>query len=136
MLSETLPLPQLWFDHLGGVASAACALHCLLTAAAPAALAALGIHGGETLEWGFVLVAVAFAALAGGLGFRLHRSLPIAVGFGAGACGLLAGRLGEGLGLGHGAHYIAIVSGLLLVGVHIASLRQCRRCGDLACSTG
>ena len=61
---------------------------------------------------------------------------PIAASFGAGALGLLAGRLGEGLGLGHGAHYLAIASGLFLVGVHIASMRRCQQCRDAACSIG
>ena len=117
-----------WTDRLGSLASASCAAHCLLTAAAPAVfpLLGLGFLSGELSEWGFTLLASAVALLAAWLGRGTPRSKLVGAGFGVGVALLLAGRVGEELGgheLGMG---LSLLGGVVLVATHLSSLRARR----------
>jgi hypothetical protein len=126
----------MWVDRLGSAASAACAVHCLVLSAAPALLSLLGLNilTGQAIEWGFFAMAIGFAAVAGGLGYRTHRSAWVLVGFGAGTLVLTAGRFGEAVGFHQGGVYLAIGGGILLVASHLASLWQTRICHQDCCA--
>ena len=123
-------MTSLWMDRLGGLASATCALHCLLMAFAPALVPLLGLSmlRGEAFEWGFFAFAIGFAVLAGGLGYRVHRTWWVLAGFGAGIAVLVAGRLGEALALFEGGAVLSILGGVVLVGTHAASTLRTRSC--------
>ncbi|TPV92355.1 MAG: MerC domain-containing protein [Myxococcales bacterium FL481] len=91
-------------DRLGAVASGVCAVHCAICALLPAALGALGLGFllGGPAEWAFTVVAVSFAGGALTLGWRRHRSRPVAVLLGLGMAGLIASRgLESGSAHGH-----------------------------------
>ena len=122
-------------DRLGGVASATCALHCLLLTLAPALVTLLGVEflAHEVFEWGFFATAVTFAVVAAALGYGVHRNPWVLASFGAGVVVLVAGRLGEALDLYEGAVVLAVTGGLVLVASHVFSARQTRACQG-ACS--
>lgn len=125
----------MWMDRLGGVASAACAAHCLLLSLAPSLVSMLGIEllANELFEWGFFALAVGFALAAALIGYRVHRTGWILAGFGVGLLVLLAGRLGEALALYEGGGVIAVIGGALLASCHVASLRRSRPCTSECC---
>tara|TARA_B100000029_G_scaffold397403_1_gene395684 strand:- start:205 stop:582 length:378 start_codon:yes stop_codon:yes gene_type:complete len=123
-------------DRTGSVASATCAAHCLILSAAPALLSLLGLEflRHEAFEWGLFGLALSVAALAAGLGYRVHRSPWVLGSFGAGMAVLLAGRLGEALALYEGAGLLAILGGLLLVVCHLRNIGSIRACKASCCS--
>ena len=92
-------------DRLGTFASSICAIHCGLSAFLPSLFAVLGMSFlvGHEAEWGFTLVAVAFALGAMFLGWQRHRSPQIAALFAVGIIGLLGSRFLEEMGE-HGHH--------------------------------
>jgi len=118
-----------WLDRLGGTASAACALHCLSLALAPAIITLFGLnhaaHG--TLEWLFFASAATLAIIAAVVGYRTHHTLWVVGGFAAGLLVLSAGRMGEALSLFEGGVYFAVTGGSILVLSHVASIRETRR---------
>ncbi len=81
-------------DRLGAVASGICAIHCAICALLPATFGALGLGVllGHEAEWGFTLVAIAFAAGALILAWRRHRSRMVAALLLLGIVGLVASR--------------------------------------------
>ena len=97
--------PKLSVDRLGTLASGICAIHCGLSAFLPSLFAVLGMSFlvGHEAEWGFTLVAVAFALGAMFLGWQRHRSPQIAALFAVGIIGLLGSRFLEEMGE-HGHH--------------------------------
>ena len=127
---------SLWTDRLGGLASAACAVHCLIMGFAPALISAAGLEflANEAFEWVFFAAAIAFAAAAALIGFRIHRTPWVLAGFGLGMLVLLAGRMGEALELYEGGGIVVIIGGMLLVGVHVTSTMRIRACQE-ACAT-
>jgi hypothetical protein len=115
-------------DRLGTLASGACAVHCVLSASLPEAIAAVGLGAllGHELEWGFTFAALVLAAAALILGWRKHRSRPAVALLGGGIIALLLARLLEG------AAEIACISlsifgGALLVTGHLSNIRASRR---------
>ncbi len=116
-------------DRLGALASTACAVHCTLAALVPSALAAVGLGAllGHGTEWVFTLVAVGFASVALGLGWRKHRSTPAAGALAAGIVGLLVARFVEESGAHELGTVIAVLSGVVLVVGHALNLRVSRR---------
>jgi hypothetical protein len=122
------------FDRLGSVASATCALHCLTMALAPALVTLLGVEflAGEAVEWSLYGFAVVFALVAGALGYRTHRSLPVLGGFCLGLMVLSAARLGEAFHLFGGTLVLAVLGGGILVATHVLSARRVRSC----CASG
>lgn len=81
-------------DHLGALAGGLCAVHCAVCALLPAAFAAvgLGVLLGHGTEWAFTLVAVLVASSTLVIGWRRHRSLPVAAFLLLGIGGLLTAR--------------------------------------------
>ncbi|HJL17324.1 MAG TPA: MerC domain-containing protein [Sandaracinaceae bacterium LLY-WYZ-13_1] len=117
-------------DRFGAFASTACAVHCLLAAALPSALAAVGLGAllGHEAEWALTGAAVVFAVAALSTGWRHHRSWAIAATFGVGVAGLGASRVLEELHV-HGVGIaIGVAAGVALVVGHVASFRACRAC--------
>jgi hypothetical protein len=93
-----------YVDRFGAFASAACAVHCSVSALLPAAFAALGLGflvGHET-EWVLTLVAVSFGVVAFAVGWRRHRKILVFAMLAIGVSGLLAARVIEGEGHHHG----------------------------------
>lgn len=123
------------FDRLGSVASASCALHCLATALAPAAIALLGVEflANEAVEWGLFLAASIFAVTAAALGYRVHRSSSVLIGFGVGLATLTAARLGEAMHLFEGTLVFAVLGGAILVASHVVSARRTKACTKPCC---
>jgi hypothetical protein len=116
-------------DRFGTLASAACAVHCALGAAIPEGLAAFGLGAflGHEWEWGFTVLALACAGAALVLGWRKHRSVPVASLLALGMASLLLARLledewGEALGLS-----LSLLAGLLLVTGHVSNIRASTR---------
>ena len=109
--------------------STLCITHCLLCGLAPGLFTALGLGAllGHEAEWGFTLVAVAIALVALTLGWRRHRSTPVAALISVGVVGLLLARVLEG---GEQGEYLGVLSGLALVGGHLLSLRAARCCEE------
>ena len=122
-------------DRLGSVASASCALHCLTTALAPALITLLGVEflANEAVEWGLFLAASVFAVTAAFLGFRVHRSPSVLLGFGVGLAALITARLGEALHLFEGTLVFAVLGGLILVASHVLSSRRAQACQKACC---
>lgn len=116
-------------DRMGTVASAACGVHCMLSALVPGAIAALGLDAvfGHEAEWGFTLTAVFLATLALVLGWPKHRSRRIAAALLAGIAGLLLARVIEESG-GHATGtMVGVCAGLALVVGHVSGTRASRR---------
>ena len=92
-------------DRVGAVASGLCAVHCALVALLPVVFSTVGLKFlmGHGAEWGFTLVAIAFASIALVQGWRRHRSHAGAGLLVLGIVGLLASR-GLEMGSGHEGH--------------------------------
>jgi hypothetical protein len=121
-------LPAL--DRLGVASSTLCAIHCLVTPLAVAALPFLGLQmvPGESVEWMFVVTGVALGTLALVPSFRkLHgRILPRAL-FMGGVALWVAARLGPG-----SASTLELPTMLAgsasVVTAHLLNRRLCRTC--------
>ena len=83
---------------------------------------------------GFFAAAVTLAAIAAALGYRVHRNAWVLAGFGLGGLVLVAGRLGEALGLYEGAAGLAVAGGLMLVASHVFSAKRTRACQGACCT--
>lgn len=116
-------------DRLGALASSACAVHCVLGAVLPEALAAFGLGAlfGHEAEWSLTLAAIFFAATALILGFRKHRSRLVVSLLAAGIATLVLARLleesaGETFGIA-----LSLLAGVVLVAGHLLNIRASRR---------
>ena len=92
-------------DRLGSVASTLCALHCAVCAFLPVIFTGLGLGFllGQSVEWLFSLVAVAFGLGALVLGWRTHGSKKVAALLTVGVIGILVSR-GMEMGSDHHGH--------------------------------
>ena len=137
-------------DRAGMLASSVCAVHCVVCALLPAAFGVLGLGvlSGAVAEWGFTLVAIAFAAGALSFGWRRHRSRGIALLMILAVAGLLASRgLEGGEGHHHDEHHhaesgeahggeglagtaVGVLAGLMLLTGHLLNMRAIRRCSE------
>jgi hypothetical protein len=115
-------------DRLGALASGACAVHCVLSAILPEALAAVGLGAllGQELEWCFTFAALVFAATALSVGWRKHRSRPVVALLGGGIVALLLAHLLEGAGE-MVCISLSVLGGALLVTGHLSNIRASRR---------
>lgn len=115
-------------DRLGTLASGACAVHCVLNAILPEAIAAVGLGAllGHELEWGFTFAALVFAATALVLGWRKHRSRPVVALLGGGIVTLVLARFLEGTGEVV-CISLSLLGGALLVAGHLSNIRASRR---------
>jgi len=114
-------------DKFGGLASAACILHCLLVSLAPSFLSTLemGHSFQEVFEWSFFGFAVLFASISAVLGFKAYKKNWLLGVFGLGIIILVSGRLSEALSLFEGGDFLSILGGLTLFVAHLLSLRCC-----------
>ena len=128
---------SVWIDRFGGIASASCAIHCLMVGLLPALLPAMGLGfvGGAAFEWGMISAAVLFAVLAAILGARVHRSPAIGVGFFVGIGLLFLGRFAEELGADSIGLITTILGGITLISTHLINVRKCRSCKAETCAT-
>lgn len=112
-------------DRLGALASTACAVHCLLAALLPGAIAALGLGVvlGHDAESAFTLTAVAIASLALVLGWPKHRSGRIAATLVFGIVGLVVARVLEQSGSHVAGTMLGVGAGLALVAGHVFGVR-------------
>lgn len=115
-----------WTDRLGGVASTVCALHCLVSALAPALLLLLGIGAAanELLEWGLFALAIGLAIPAAILGRLAGVRAWVSIAFALGAVALVSGRLAEASHRFEGGGVLAVIGGALLVFGHLGNLRH------------
>jgi hypothetical protein len=121
-------LPAL--DRLGVASSTLCAVHCLVTPLAMAALPFLGLEAalGESLEWGFVATGLAVGTLTLVPSFRrLHRRLlPLAL-FIAGMSLWVAAR--AGLSSASPLELPLVLAGsAAVVTAHLVNRSLCRTC--------
>lgn len=115
-------------DRLGIAASSACAVHCAATALVPGVLGVLGLGAllGHEAEWGFTLSAVVLAGAALWHGWRVHRSVQIALLFAAGIAGLMLSRVVEEAGIDGVGTGLGVLAGLALVAAHVSNIRATR----------
>lgn len=139
---------------MGTWASAACAVHCVLTGLAFGVLSAIGagFMASREVEIGFGVLAVSFGIWAAVAGFRNHRSWlpPILLTLGLAALavrfGLHFGLFGNHICL-HDHHHsglvvhqepnwellASIVAGTFLIGFHVMNSKLSKRCHCSAC---
>jgi hypothetical protein len=126
--AATEPNPDHRVDRIGALASAVCAVHCVVSAFLPQAFAALGLGVllGHEAEWGFTLVAFVFAATALYLGFTRHRSSRVALTLGLGIVALLLAKLLEESVAEPVGMTLSVLAGATLVFGHFSNIRARR----------
>jgi hypothetical protein len=139
---------SLVWDRIGAVASAICAVHCLLTGVALGLLsyAGLGFMGSVTADLIFLGVAVSVAVIAIVHGIRKHHSYRPAMVFVLGLISVVLGHFvlhhehaanETQLHLADIASTVFSVSGgLCFVIFHVMNLRMAQTCGCKHCTTG
>ncbi len=126
------------------MASAICAVHCLLTGAALGLLSVLGLGflGSETAEFTFLGVTGTIGVIAIVHGVRKHHSVVPSLFFVAGLACWLVSHFVFGHGHGNGEHTsaggttFAVLGGLCLVAFHLLNQRMAHSCGCAHCTTG
>lgn len=142
------PAKGINYDKVGAVASAVCAVHCLLTGVALGLLsiAGLGFIGSLWMDVVFLVLVLGVGATAIVHGIRKHHSVVPALIF---VTGLLMFLIGH-FAFGHvhagttepwGPHRIAqvslsVVGGLCIALFHVVNLRMQKACGCNHCRTG
>ena len=128
-------MPWLTLDKVGAFASAACAVHCLLSGVALGVLSILGLGfiGSTTTDIVFMTVTLSIASLAIISGFRKHKSWTPAVIFFAGVVSILMSHLvldheSKTMIMRGVTTLLAVSGGLLLVSFHVVNLRLQRSC--------
>jgi hypothetical protein len=121
-------------DRLGVVSSTLCAIHCLITPLALAALPMIGVQAvlGESLERSFVAAGLALGSLSLTPSFRrLHRRLLPLMLFLAGALLWLIARLGPAAD--SALELPTMIAGsVAVVTAHVANRRLCHACHGCA----
>ena len=117
--------PACWTDRCGAVASALCAVHCLLAAVLPALLASAGLAFllAEETEWALVATAALFGSAALVHGLKRHRRWPIAAAMALGVLAIVGSRFVEGTALGA---LPSVDASVILVGGHLLNMRSIR----------
>jgi hypothetical protein len=117
-------------DKVGGVASAICAVHCLLTGVALGLLSVLGLGflGDPATDLVFFGVAVVAGIIAVVHGIRVHKSKLPALIFVAGLVSIVLAHVAFDHGHGHesadvGSVIFSVLGGLCLVGFHALNLK-------------
>lgn len=129
MTTPTRAAPSTTVDRLGAIASTACAVHCLGSALLPGAIAVLGLGAvfGHEAEWAFTVTAVLLATVALVLGWRRHRSRPIAAALSVGIVALMLSRVVEGAGGEIAGAILGVGAGLALVVGHVSGVLVAKR---------
>ena len=142
--------PSLTLDRLGGMLSAARAVHCLITPVILIALPTLGTWWSHpAVHWALALFVVPLAGFVLARGYRRHRVHWVAIAAAVGAALILLGLVlplgAEGhheccAAIEHGedgalalslppATLVTIAGSVALVAAHIGNLKFCRCCG-------
>lgn len=124
---------SVFLDKLGAFASAACAVHCLLTGVALGFLSIAGLEflGSPQADIAFLASALLIGSLAVWQGYRKHRSL-LPMGLYVG--GLMMVVVSHFvLGHDHGptpwfTTALAVMGGLMLMSFHFVNMRMQHRC--------
>ena len=126
---------KLNLDKLGAYASAACAVHCLLSGLALGLMSVVGLGfiGSSTTDHVFLIVTLSIASLAIVSGYRKHRSWVPAILFGAGAFSITLSHLvldgdSKNTAMRIVTTLLAVSGGLLLVVFHIVNRRLQMTC--------
>ena len=137
------------YDKVGAVASAVCAVHCLLTGVALGLLsvAGIGFVGSLWTDVVFLVLVLSVGATAVVHGMRKHHSVAPALIFLAGLLMFLIGHFA--LGHSHAAAAdeawgpiriaqvtLSVAGGLCIVLFHVVNLRMQKKCGCNHCRTG
>ena len=124
-------------DRVGAMASAICAVHCLLTGAAFGLLSVMGLGfiGSPPAELAFLVVTLSVGTLAVVHGHRKHHSVVPSLFFVGGLASWLTGHLAFRHGT-YGGTAFAVMGGLGLVTFHVLNQRLARRCACGHCTTG
>ena len=131
---------QVW-DRVGTIASAVCAVHCLLTGVALGLLSyvGLGFFGSLAADLAFLGVAIVVAAFAIYHGAKKHHSYKPALIF---VLGLVLISIGHfGFSHRHGSMttwstLFSVLGGFSFVLFHVVNYRLQRNCRCRHCSTG
>ncbi len=133
-------------DKVGAVASAICAVHCVITGLALGLLSVMGLgfFGTPAAELAFLFTAIGIGVVAVVHGIRKHHSyLPSIFFVGGLTCWLLAHFV-----FGHNhqnaagpAHtpfgsFLSVLGGVGIVTFHILNQRMQHKCGCSHCTTG
>jgi hypothetical protein len=125
-------------DRVGAIASAICAVHCVITGLALGLLsyAGLGFMGSPVADAAFLGVAVSIASIAIYHGRKVHHSyLPAAV-FTLGLVSVVIGHFilpHDGSKL---STVFSVAGGLCFVGFHLLNMKMAATCGCDHCRTG
>jgi hypothetical protein len=135
------------YDKVGAVASAVCAVHCLLTGVALGLLsvAGLGFVGSLWTDIVFLVLVLTVGATAIVHGIRKHHSVVPALIFVAGLLMFLVGHFA--FGHPHNAQQewgpqriaqvaLSVIGGLCIVLFHVVNMRKQKACGCNHCRTG
>jgi hypothetical protein len=127
-------------DKVGAVASAICAVHCLLTGLALGLLSVVGLGfiGSVVTELVFFLITVSVGITAVVHGRRKHHSVIPAWIFVSGLACLLVSHFVFGHGHGGrdcnlGGTLFSVLGGLSLVVFHVVNQRLQHQCGCMHC---
>lgn len=130
-------------DRVGAMASAICAVHCVLTGAALGLLSVMGLGflGSEPAELAFLAITFSVGVVAVVHGLRKHHSVVPSLFFVGGlVCWLVSHFVfGHGHGTGQesfGGTAFAVMGGLCLVTFHLLNQRMAHHCGCAHCTTG
>ena len=117
-------------DKVGAFASAACAVHCLLTGIAFSVLSVTGLSflGSEAAEISFFSVAMVVGSFAIYSGFKKHRScIPAAI-FCFAIMVLILAHAVPAIKASLLGTVLAVSGGLILVAFHLVNHRLPKRC--------
>ena len=122
-------------DKVGAFASAACAVHCLLSGLALGLLSVLGMGfiGSTTTDIVFLTVTLSVASIAIFTGIRRHKSLKPAMIFAGGVAAIIVSHFvldhdSKDLPTRILTTTLAVAGGILLVTFHVVNLRLQRQC--------
>lgn len=140
------PGTRINMDKLGALASAVCAVHCLLTGVALGLLsvAGLGFVGSLATDAVFLVVALTVGTAAIVHGIRKHHSAVPALIFVGGLAMFLMGHFAFGHSHVEGPWSwqrtmqvaLSVAGGLCIVLFHVVNLRLQKSCGCDHCATG
>lgn len=143
------PTSRINYDKVGAVASAVCAVHCLLTGIALGLLsvAGLGFVGSLWTDIVFLVLVLSVGATAIIHGVRKHHSVVPAMIFVGGLLMFLIGHFA--FGHSHAAAAaepwgpvriaqvtLSVAGGLCIVLFHVVNIRMQKKCGCQHCRTG
>lgn len=132
------------WDRLGAMASAICAVHCLLTGVALGLLSVIGLGflGSSTAEYAFLATTFTIGVIAVVHGVRRHHSALPSMFFVIGLVCWLLSHFVFGHGHAHngqssiGGTTFAVMGGLCLITFHVLNQRMAHRCGCSHCLDG